>query len=113
MIEVKDAILKEEMLTDDQLENIVGGTRAETRELSIALNKTLYGLDFSILDINHADEMLYAKSDLEKELAAYEVTTKISVGKNGTGEGEVANEYYNKYGVKIPHEKMVQIFGGN
>lgn len=104
--------LKEEMLTEDQLENVLGGTRAETRELSIALNKTLYNVNFGILNVDHADEMLYAKEDLEKELAAYGMTVKISVGKNGTGEGEVSNEYYNRYGVKIPHKKLVQIFGG-
>ena len=105
-----EKIFQDEMLSEDQLENVVGGTRLETLELSIALNKTLYGVDVSGLNINNASDMLYAKSDLEKELASFGVTSKISIGKNGTGEGEVANEYYNKYGVKIPQEKMVQIF---
>lgn len=100
------------MLTEDQLENVLGGTRAETMELSIALNKTLYGLDYSGLDINTADHMLYAKSDLENELAKFGVTAKIDVGKNGTGAGETANECYNKNGVKISHETMVKIFSG-
>ena len=50
---------------------------------------------------------------MENELANFGVTARIDVGKNGTGEGEKANEYYNKYGVKIPHKKMIEIFSGN
>ncbi len=105
MIEDKFA---DEMLSDEELDNVAGGTRAETREMDIALNKRLYGLDFSALDIAQADHMLYAKSDLESELTRLGVQFKIDVGKDGTGVGEKANEYY-YHGVKISHEQLMNI----
>ena len=103
-------ILDSEVLSDEQLDYVVGGTRAETRDLEIALIARLYNLDFSSLNINNADEMLFAKDDLESELAKFNMTVKIDVGKDGTGVGEQANEYYNSKGVKISHEKMMEIF---
>lgn len=110
---INKKFLEKEILSDEVLDYVVGGTRAETLELFIALNKRLYeGLDFNISNIDKADEMLFAKSYLEKELSTFGVTSKIDVGKNGTGEGEQANEYYNRYGKKIPHEAMVKIFNG-
>ena len=105
-------ILQDEILSDDQLDYVVGGTRAETRALEIALNARLYNLDFSRMDINNAEDMLFAKDDLEKELATkFHMTVKIDVGKDGTGVGEQANEYYNSKGVKISQENMLKIFG--
>lgn len=109
LIEMKK-ILDSEILTDEQLDYVVGGTRQETRDLEIALNARLYGIDFSPLNINNAEDMLHAKDDLESELAKFGMTVKIDVGKNGTGVGEQANEYYNSKGVKISQENMLKIF---
>ena len=103
-------ILSEEILSDDQLDYVVGGTRAETKALEIALNARLYNLDFSPMNIDNPEDMLFAKSDLESELAKFNMTVKIDVGKDGTGVGEQANEYYNSKGVKISQENMLKIF---
>ena len=99
-----------EMLSDEELDYVVGGTRKETRELSIALNAILHNIDFSPLDIDNPEDMLYAKSDLEDELALFNgLTVKIDVGKGGTGVDEQANEYYYK-GHKLTHEQMLKFF---
>ena len=103
-------ILAEEILSDDQLDYVVGGTRAETKALEIELNARLYNLDFSPMNIDNPEDMLFAKSDLESELAKFNMTVKIDVGKDGTGVGEQANEYYNSKGVKISQENMLKIF---
>ena len=104
----EEKILDSEKLDEDQLENVVGGTRAETRELSIALNQALYGIDFSGLNVNDAEHMKYAKSDLQPELERIGITAKLDIGVNGTGIGEQANRYFYK-GVEIPHDKLVSI----
>ena len=104
----EEKILDSEQLDEDQLDNVVGGTRAETRELSIALNQALYGIDFSALDVNNAEHMNFAKSDLQPELERVGITAKLDIGVNGTGVGEQANRYFYK-GVEIPHDKLVSI----
>lgn len=100
----------DEMLTDDQLDNVVGGTRAETQELMTAIYKSVYNADISGLDLNPANVNVYLKKELEAELASFGINSKVDVGLNGTGVGEKANEYYTKKGNQITHEQLMSIF---
>ena len=100
----------DEMLTDDQLDNVVGGTRAETQELMTAMYKSVYNADISGLDLTPADVNVYLKNELEAGLASFGINSKVDVGLNGTGVGEKANEYYTQKGNKITHEQLMTIF---
>mgnify|MGYP006916061719 CR=1 FL=1 len=99
-----------EMLTDEELDGVVGGTRAETQELIKAVYKKVYNLDISGIDLSAADVNVYLKSELEAELASFGVNSKVDVGFKGTGIGEKANEYYTPKGNKISHEQLMNIF---
>ena len=105
-------ILDSEVLSDEQLDYVVGGTRAETQELLTNIYKRIYKTDITgAYDLDSPLVNSAFKIALEDELASFGMTTKIDVGINGTGIGEQANEYYNSKGVKISHEKMMEIFG--
>ena len=98
------------MLTDDELDNVVGGTRAETQELITALYKRVYKLDISGLDFSALYVNNYIKRELEKELKSFGINSKVDVGLLGSGINEKANEYYTPKGNKISHEQLMNIF---
>ena len=101
----------DEMLTDDELDNVVGGTRAETQELITAMYKSIYKTDISgLFDMNSAGVNVGLKTMLEEELAGLGINSKVDVGLNGTGIGEKSNEYYTKKGNQITHEQLMGIF---
>ena len=100
-----------EQLSDEELEQVAGGTRAETQELLANIYKKLYKTDIlDGYDLDSPSANVAFKIALEERLAQFDMTVKIDVGKDGTGVGEQANEYYNSKGVKIPHASMMKIF---
>lgn len=100
----------DEMLSDEELDFVVGGTRAETWELISALYKGVYKTDLNgLFDMSAGDYMAF-KQVLESELRDLNITAKADVGLNGTGEGEKANEYYTPRGNKITQEQLVNFF---
>ena len=108
---MKDDKFADEMLTDDELDNVVGGTRAETQELITAMYKSVYKTDISgLFDINSPGDNVGLKIALEDELASFGINSKVDVGVNGTGIGEKSNEYYTKKGNSITHEQLMTIF---
>ncbi|MBR0061769.1 MAG: hypothetical protein IJP68_09865 [Selenomonadaceae bacterium] len=100
----------DEMLSDEELEFVVGGTRAETWELLSAIYKGLYKTDLNGLFDMSAENYLGFKQVLESELGGFNLIAKADVGLNGTGEGEKANEYYTPRGNKITQEQLVNFF---
>ena len=100
----------DEMLSDEELDFVVGGTRAETWELISALYKGVYKTDLNGLFDMSAENYLGFKQVLEAELGGLNITAKADVGLNGTGEGEKANEYYTPKGNKITQEQLVNFF---
>ena len=103
-----EKILEDEMLDEEQLDNVVGGTRAETRQLDVFLNKVLNKMDFSALDVNNADDMIFARDDLQYELGKFGITAKLDIGVDGTGVGEQSNKYYYQ-GVELSHNDIMKI----
>ena len=100
----------DEMLTDDELDFVVGGTRAETYELLAAIYKRANHVDISDLFSMNPEDYMAFKQVLEDELKSFRITAKADVGLNGTGEGEKANEYYTPKGNKITHAQLMNIF---
>ena len=100
----------DEVMSDEDLDFVVGGTRAETWELISALYKGVYKTDLNgLFDMSAGDYMAF-KQVLESELRDLNITAKADVGLNGTGEGEKANEYYTPRGNKITQEQLVNFF---
>lgn len=86
----------DEMLTDDELDYVVGGTRIETALANSLFSQLIYGKNLPI-EVTNADNNLLAKETLESLLDYYfegKMAYNIDVDKNGTGVGEKANEYY-------------------
>ena len=100
----------DELISDEDLEVVVGGTRAETQELITALYNRVYKADISGLDFTPADVNVYLKKELESELASFGIISKVDVGLNGTGIGEKANEYYTGKGNAITHQQLMNFF---
>ena len=100
-----------EVMSDEDLEVVVGGTRAETQELITAIYNRVYKTDISgIFDINSAGDNVGLKIALEDELASFGINSKVDVGINGTGIGEKANEYYTRKGNAITHQQLMNFF---
>ena len=100
----------DELISDEDLEVVVGGTRAETQELITALYNRVYKADISGLDFTPAGVDVYLKKELESELASLGINSKVDVGLNGTGIGEKANEYYTRKGNAITHQQLMNFF---
>lgn len=92
----KEDKFADEMLTDDELDNVNGGTRMETALVNSAFHELHYGQKVAI-DISDALTNNLNKAKVETFLKHYfgsALTFNIDVGENGTGVGEKANEYY-------------------
>ena len=101
----------DELISDEDLEFVVGGTRAETQELITAIYSHLYKTDISgLFDMNSAEVNIGLKNVLEDELASFGIKSRIDVGLNGTGIDEKANEYYTGKGNAITHQQLMNIF---
>ena len=72
----------DELISDEDLEVVVGGTRAETQELITALYNRVYKADISGLDLTPANVNVYLKNELESELASFGIISKVDVGLN-------------------------------
>ena len=86
----------DEMLTDEQLDGVAGGTRLETALVNSFFSQYIQGKNLPI-DITNANTNLLQKEVLGQLLDYYfkgKMTYNIDVGENGTGVGEGANEYY-------------------
>ena len=86
----------DEILSDEELDQVVGGTRIETALVNSFFSQYIYGKNLTI-DTTNADNNLLAKETLESLLDYYfegKMAYNIDVGNNGTGVGEKANEYY-------------------
>jgi len=86
----------DEILSDDELDQVAGGTRLETALANSFFSQYMQGKNLPI-DITNANTNLLQKEVLGKLLDYYfegKMTYNIDVGENGTGVGEGANEYY-------------------
>ena len=100
-------VLKEEILSDEQLEFVVGGTRLETALANAAFYKYYFGEDVTF-SIDNASDNLYQKEVLGELLDNWEIVHNIDVGLNGTGEGEKANEYF-RNGKKLNNNQLLAL----
>ena len=92
----KEDKFEDELLSDEKLDHVVGGTRIETALVNSFFSQYIQGQNLQI-DITNADTNLLQKKVLGELLDYYfegKMTYNIDVGENGTGVGEKANEYY-------------------
>ena len=98
----KEDKFADEILSDEELDQVVGGTRLETALVNSFFSQYIQGKNLPI-DITNANTNLLQKEVLGQLLDYYfkgKMTYNIDVGENGTGVGEKANEYYLE-GVKV------------
>lgn len=107
---IDEKILQDEMLSDEELENVAGGTRQETAALLSSIYKFYLGKDMNY-DLNDASVNLDNQQRLSAVLETMfgdKMKFTIDVGKNGTGVGEKANEF-NYDGLNLTNNDMVNI----